>query len=162
MGDLREMINRLDYLNDGDINSGNDLGVQGIWLSTIFQSPSYHKYDVQDYYSIDSRFGTMEDLRELPGVAFQLDIPQIMPVMSALVFSVLVGLAAVWTKAKTIIAVLDEFQNIVLSVVKKVVIPESCVKIDSSFEDIPALEQVWILGDTDLGHSPFWGCDNVK
>ena len=38
---------------------------------------------------------TMDGLKELPGVAFQLDIPQIMPVMSALVFSILVGLAAV-------------------------------------------------------------------
>ena len=64
-----------------------------------------------------------EGLRELPAVAFQLDIPQIMPVMSALVFSVLLGLAAVWTKAKTITAVLQEFQNIVLDIVKKVIIP---------------------------------------
>lgn len=64
-----------------------------------------------------------EGLRELPAVAFQLDIPQIMPVMSALVFSVLLGLAAVWTKAKTISAVLVEFQNIVLDIVKKIVIP---------------------------------------
>ena len=66
---------------------------------------------------------SMEGLKDLPGVAFQLDIPQIMPVMSALVFSILVGLAAVWTKAKTVITLLDEFQAIVLSVVKKVVIP---------------------------------------
>ena len=66
---------------------------------------------------------TMEGLKDLPGVAFQLDIPQIMPVMSALVFSVLMGLAAVWTKAKTITVVLQEFQNIVLSVVQKIVIP---------------------------------------
>lgn len=66
---------------------------------------------------------SMEDLKKLPDVAFELNIPQIMPVMSALVFSILVGLAAVWTKAKTIIDVLDEFQNIVLSIVKKVVIP---------------------------------------
>ena len=64
-----------------------------------------------------------EGLRELPAVAFQLDIPQIMPVMSALVFSILIGLAAVWTKAKTITAVLQEFQNIVLAIVKKIVIP---------------------------------------
>ena len=64
-----------------------------------------------------------EGLRELPGVAFQLDIPQIMPVMSALVFSVLIGLAAVWTKAGTISKVLQEFQDIVLDIVKKVVIP---------------------------------------
>ena len=46
-----------------------------------------------------------------------------MSVMSALVFSVLIGLAATWTKAKTITAVLDEFQKIVLQIVTKVVIP---------------------------------------
>ncbi|MBR7016590.1 MAG: dicarboxylate/amino acid:cation symporter [Lachnospiraceae bacterium] len=64
-----------------------------------------------------------DGLRSLPDVAFQLDIPQIMPVMSALVFSVLIGLAAVWTKANTITAVLQEFQQIVLKVVEKVIIP---------------------------------------
>ena len=65
----------------------------------------------------------VEGLRELPAAVFQLDIPQIMPVMSALVFSILIGLAASWTKAKTITAVLDEFQKIILAVVTKVVIP---------------------------------------
>ncbi|MCD8082993.1 MAG: dicarboxylate/amino acid:cation symporter [Clostridiales bacterium] len=65
----------------------------------------------------------VDGLRDLPAVAFQLDIPQIMPVMSALVFSILVGLAAVWTKAKVITAVLDEFQRVVLDIVTKVVIP---------------------------------------
>jgi Na+/H+-dicarboxylate symporter len=65
----------------------------------------------------------VEGLRELPEVAFELSIPQIMSVMSALVFSVLLGLAAVWTRAKTITAVLQEFQNIVLDIVKKVIIP---------------------------------------
>lgn len=64
-----------------------------------------------------------EGLKELPDVIFQLDIPQIMPVMSALVFSVLVGLAAVWTKAEVITRLLDEFQKIVLAIVTKVVIP---------------------------------------
>lgn len=66
---------------------------------------------------------TAEGLRELPEAVFQLDIPQIMPVMSALVFAVLVGLAAVWTKAKLITNLLDEFQRIVLVIVTKVVIP---------------------------------------
>ncbi len=65
----------------------------------------------------------VDGLRDLPAVAFQLDIPQIMPVMSALVFSILIGLAAVWTKAKVITAVLDEFQRVVLDIVTKVVIP---------------------------------------
>lgn len=65
----------------------------------------------------------VEGLKELPGVVFQLDIPQIMPVMSALVFSLLVGLAATWTKATTITGILEEFQQIVLSIVTKIVIP---------------------------------------
>ena len=65
IGDLRGIINRFDYLNDGDINSGKSLGVQGIWLSPIFSSPSYHKYDASDYYEVDWRFGTEEDLKEL-------------------------------------------------------------------------------------------------
>ena len=64
-GDLRGIINRFDYINDGDDNSGVSLGAEGIWLSPIFTSPSYHKYDVTDYYEIDPKFGTMEDLKEL-------------------------------------------------------------------------------------------------
>ena len=62
-------------------------------------------------------------LKELPADVFGLQIPQIMSVMSALAFSVLIGLAAVWTKAKTIINILDEFQKIVLEIVSKIVIP---------------------------------------
>lgn len=62
-------------------------------------------------------------LKELPADVFALQIPQIMSVMSALAFSVLIGLAAVWTKAKTIITILDEFQKIVLEIVSRVVIP---------------------------------------
>ena len=65
VGDLRGIINRMDYLNDGDPDSGRSLGVEGIWLTPIFTSPSYHKYDVTDYYEIDPKFGTQEDLDEL-------------------------------------------------------------------------------------------------
>ncbi len=65
IGDLRGIINRFDYLNDGNMNSETSLGVQGIWLSPIFTSPSYHKYDAKDYYEVDPEFGTMEDLKEL-------------------------------------------------------------------------------------------------
>lgn len=64
-----------------------------------------------------------DGLKTLPAIVFQLDIPQIMPVMSALVFSLFLGLAATWTKAKVITGVLEEFQQIVLSVVTKIVIP---------------------------------------
>lgn len=65
----------------------------------------------------------VEGLKTLPDAVFQLNIPQIMSVMSALVFSVLVGLAATWNKANLITGILDEFQKIVLSIVSKVVIP---------------------------------------
>ena len=65
----------------------------------------------------------VDSLKELPAVIFELQIPQIMSVMSALVFSILIGLAAVWTKSKTTIAILGEFQQIVLQIVTKVVIP---------------------------------------
>ena len=65
VGDLRGIIDRLDYLNDGNINSKDSLGIQGIWLTPIFLSPSYHKYDVIDYYRIDPSFGTQDDLDEL-------------------------------------------------------------------------------------------------
>ena len=65
IGDLQGIINRLDYLNDGDINSGKSLGIQGIWLTPIFSSPTYHKYDVTNYYEIDKSFGTMDDLKKL-------------------------------------------------------------------------------------------------
>lgn len=66
---------------------------------------------------------TVEGLKELPKLLFDLKIDPIMSVMSALVFSVLIGLAAAWTKATTVTAVLEEFQKIVLAIVTKVVIP---------------------------------------
>jgi len=65
LGDIRGLINRLDYLNDGVPDSGKSLGIEGIWLMPVMPSPSYHKYDVTDYYSIDRQYGTMEDFDEL-------------------------------------------------------------------------------------------------
>ena len=65
----------------------------------------------------------IEGLKELPEDVFGLTIPQIMNVMSALAFSILIGLAAIWTKAKTTITILDEFQNIVLAIVSTIIIP---------------------------------------
>jgi len=78
VGDLHGIINRMDYLNDGDLNHGNDLGVQGIWLSPIFSSPSYHKYDVKDYYQIDWRFGTEDTLRELADLCEERNVKLIL------------------------------------------------------------------------------------
>ncbi len=64
-GDLRGIINRLDYLNDGDPRSGLSLGAEGLWLTPVFSSPTYHKYDVADFYTVDPAFGTLDDLKEL-------------------------------------------------------------------------------------------------
>ena len=65
----------------------------------------------------------VDGLKELPKEVFELSIPQIMPVMSALVFSIMVGLAAAWTKATVITNILEEFQKIVLEIVSKILIP---------------------------------------
>lgn len=65
----------------------------------------------------------VDGLKELPKEVFELTIPQIMPVMSALVFSIMVGLAAAWTKATLITNLLEEFQKIVLEIVSKILIP---------------------------------------
>ena len=65
----------------------------------------------------------VDGLKELPPEVFQLSIPQIMPVMSALVFSIMIGLAAAWNKSKTVTTLLEEFQKIVLSIVSKILIP---------------------------------------
>lgn len=77
-------------------------------------------YGLIPHLSIQSE---VEGLKELPNVVFQLDIPQIMPVMSALVFSIMLGLAAAWTKARYTTSILDEFQKIVLKIVTKFIIP---------------------------------------
>lgn len=74
-----------------------------------------------------------EGLREVPEAVFQLGIPQIMSVMSALVLSILLGLAAVWTQATLMARLLDEFRRIVLAIVKKIVIPILPVFIASTF-----------------------------
>lgn len=75
----------------------------------------------------------VDDLRTAPDILFQLAIDPVMSVMSALVFSVLVGLAATWTRARVITQVLEEFQNVVLAIVTKVVIPVLPVFIACTF-----------------------------
>ena len=64
IGDLRGIIEKLDYLNDGNPNTTNDLGVTGLWLMPIFLH-SYHGYDVTDYRDINPDYGTMADFRAL-------------------------------------------------------------------------------------------------
>ena len=77
-GDLRGIIDHMDYLNDGDDASGVSLGVEGLWLSPVFKSGSYHKYDVNDYYTIDPAFGTREDLAELLEICHERNVKVIL------------------------------------------------------------------------------------
>jgi glycosidase len=65
IGDFNGIIEKLDYLNDGDPKKSGDLGVTGIWLMPINPSPTYHGYDVTDYYAVNPDYGTMEDFKRL-------------------------------------------------------------------------------------------------
>ena len=114
-------------------------------------------YILIPHLSIDT---SVAGLRDLPEVVFELNIPQIMPVMSALVLSVLLGLAATWTKSQKIIDILAEFQNIVLDIVSKIIIPVLPFYIATTFcnlsyegmitRQLPAFLQIIVI--VMLGH----------
>lgn len=70
IGDLKGATEKLPYIRD--------MGFTGIWLMPIMPSPSYHKYDVTDYYSIDPAYGTLEDFQMFLNKAHELGIRVIM------------------------------------------------------------------------------------
>ncbi|UQZ37750.1 alpha-amylase [Paenibacillus sp. PK3_47] len=78
IGDLRGVTEKLDYLNDGDPDTRDDLGIGGIWLMPVNPSPSYHGYDVTDYRSIHPDYGTLQDMQELIREAHKRGIKVIM------------------------------------------------------------------------------------
>jgi glycosidase len=65
IGDLPGLIERLDYLNDGDPRTSRDLGVTALWLMPIHPSGQYHGYDVRDFKAVNPELGTMDDFRRL-------------------------------------------------------------------------------------------------
>lgn len=65
VGDFQGLIDRLDYLNDGDPSTDADLGVDALWLMPITESGSYHGYDTVDYDLVESDYGTEEDFDRL-------------------------------------------------------------------------------------------------
>ena len=73
-GDLKGLTAKLDYLNDGDSTTHTDLGITGIWLMPIMQSPSYHGYDVTDYRTVESDYGTNADFQTFIQAAHQRGI----------------------------------------------------------------------------------------
>jgi alpha-amylase len=66
IGDLNGVIEKLDYLQE--------MGISGIWLMPIMPSPSYHGYDVTDFYDINPEYGTKEDFRRLMTAAHEKGI----------------------------------------------------------------------------------------
>lgn len=74
IGDLQGIISKLDYLNDGNPNTKDDLGITGLWLMPIMESPSYHGYDVTDYMQVEPDYGTNEDFKQLVAEAHKRGI----------------------------------------------------------------------------------------
>lgn len=66
IGDIQGIISKLDYLKD--------LGIEAIWITSLHPSPSYHKYDVTNYYDVDPEYGELDDYRRLISEAHQRGI----------------------------------------------------------------------------------------
>ncbi len=74
IGDLQGLTAKLDYLNDGDPATTTDLGVGGLWLMPIAESPSYHGYDVVDYRKVEQDYGTNADFKAFLAAAHERGI----------------------------------------------------------------------------------------
>ncbi len=74
IGDLPGLIRRLDYLNDGNPRTTGDLGVRCLWLMPVMESPSYHGYDVADFFRVDREYGTSADFKGLVAEAHRRGI----------------------------------------------------------------------------------------
>ncbi len=81
MGDLKGVLEKLDYINDGNDKTDSDLGCDSLWLMPVMPSPTYHKYDVTDFFNIDPAYGTLEDFKDLSktmherGMKLLFDLP---------------------------------------------------------------------------------------
>lgn len=90
-------------------------------------------YSIIPYLSINS---SVKGLRTLPEVFFKLDIPPIMPVMSALILAIFIGLAVVWTNSEIFTNILLDFNKIVLALVNRIVIPTLPIFIFCTFASL--------------------------
>ncbi|MCA8829524.1 alpha-amylase family glycosyl hydrolase [Hymenobacter pini] len=73
-GDFAGLTQKLDYLNDGNPATTSDLGVTGIWLMPMMESPSYHGYDVTNYKATEPDYGTMAEFEAFLAAAHQRGI----------------------------------------------------------------------------------------
>ena len=65
IGDLNGLIGALDYINDGKPQGAHSLGARCLWLMPVMVSPSYHGYDVSDFYHVAPAYGTNDDFKRL-------------------------------------------------------------------------------------------------
>lgn len=77
-----------------------------------------------------------ESLRALPEILFKLNIPPIMPVMTALITAIIFGITVLWSKARTIETILNEFEGMVMLIVTKFIIPILPFFIAASFAQL--------------------------
>ena len=74
IGDLNGLTQSLDYINDGNARTRTDLGARCIWLMPVAESPSYHGYDVSDYYKVEPDYGTNADFKRMVAAAHRRGI----------------------------------------------------------------------------------------
>jgi len=73
-GDLQGLIDKLDYLNDGNSATVSDLGITALWLLPVYGSPTYHGYAASDYYNVEAAYGDNDTFRHLVSEAHQRGI----------------------------------------------------------------------------------------
>jgi glycosidase len=74
ISDINGLTQKLDYINDGGHSQRNDLGARCIWLMPVAESPSYHGYDVTDYYRVEADYGTDADFKRMVAEAHRRGI----------------------------------------------------------------------------------------
>jgi alpha-amylase len=74
VGDIAGLIQKLDYINDGDPATQRDLGARCVWLMPVAASPSYHGYDVTNYYRVNPEYGSNDDFKRLVAEAHRRGI----------------------------------------------------------------------------------------
>ena len=130
IGDFKGLTEKLDYLNDGNPDTHDDLGIGGIWLMPINPSPSYHGYDVTNYREINPDYGTMEDFQEFIHEAHKRGIKVIM------------DLVVNHTSNKSILGLLNLPRTRIANIVTGI----RGLKIMAAVSGEPALQAAVILG----------------
>jgi glycosidase len=74
IGDLNGLTRSLDYINDGNPRTRTDLGARCLWLMPVAESPSYHGYDVSNYYKVEPDYGTNADFKRMVAEAHKRGI----------------------------------------------------------------------------------------